>query len=184
MLHNYLTILWRNIYRQPVHFILNLSCLTLGITAALLVLLYLDFELNYDRSHTYADRIYRIDTRSITTHEKVIEVDWQSTPANFGPFLQQDYPEIERWVRFFTFWQNDAVNFEYQKKIYEEADVFAADSSVFQIFSFDLIEGNPENALKGPDKIVLSESFAKRIFGDKNPIGEILLSPISIFSAE
>lgn len=176
MLKNYLIIIQRNIARQLGYTILNLSCLTLGIAAALYILLYIDFELNYDRFHTMEDRIYRIDTKSIETHEKVMDVGWRSTPANLGPYLQQDYPGIEAYVRFYKFWQDDEVKFQYEGKVIEEENVFATDSTIFEVFSFDLIKGDPHTALNGPGKIVLSESLAQRIFDQQDPIGQTLSS--------
>jgi len=99
MLKNYLKIIRRNIARQPAYAILNLSCLTFGIAAALLILMYLDFELNYDATHENADRIYRVETNSIETHDKVMEVNWRSTPAALGPYMNKDYAEIEACTR-------------------------------------------------------------------------------------
>ena len=178
MFKNYLTIIQRNLSRQPVYSILNLTCLTLGIVAVLFILLYLNFELKYDRFHANADRIYRVETTSIKTHEKVMDVEWRSTPANLGVFIMQDYPGIENCVRFFQFWQNESVRFRFADKSLEEEDVFAVDATVFQTFSFDLISGDPLTALNGPNKIILSKSLAQQIFGDEDPIGKILASSL------
>lgn len=180
MLENYLVIIQRNIARHPGYTILNLSCLALSIAAVLYVLLYLNFELNYDRFHPMANRIYRIDTKSIETHEKVMDVEWRSTPANLGTYLQQDYPGIEAYARLYKFWKDDEVKFQYEGKVIEEEDVFAADASVFEVFSFDLIKGDPHTALNDPNKIVLSESLAQRIFDQQDPIGKILSNSLFI----
>ena len=178
MFKSYLITIRRNLVRQPVYTILNLSCLSLGIAAVLFILLYLDFELGYDRFHTKADRIYRIETKSIKTHEKVIDVGWKSTPANLGAYIQQDYSGIEAYIRFFTFWQNDQVRFYNEEKFIEAENILAVDPAVFQTFSFDLIGGDPQTALRGPNKIVLSQSLARRIFGKQDPVGKILASSL------
>ena len=100
MLKNYLTILWRNIYRYPFYTILNLACLTIGITATILIFLYINFELNYDKFHKLADQVFRIETQAIQTQEKLIEVNWQTTTGNFAPIVKKDYPEVDEIVRF------------------------------------------------------------------------------------
>lgn len=178
MLRNHLIIIWRTIYRQPTYAILNLLGLVVGIAATLFILLYIDFELNYDRFHAKADRIFRVETKAIKTKDKVIDVDWQGTPANFAALAKQDYPEIEQCVRFFGFHQGESIRFQYQEQEFAEEEVAVTDANVFNVFSFDLIRGNPQNALKGPNKVVLSESFAKRIFGEENPIGKTLKSKL------
>ncbi len=184
MLKNYFTIIRRTVARQPVHTLLNLSCLAVSIAATLLTLLYLDFELNYDRSHARADQVYRIDTRAIKTREKIIDVQWSSTPATLGPLLKKDYPEVAHFVRFYKFWTSDQVTFRYGKEVFGEEAVFAADSTVFQVFSFDLVSGDPQNALNGPNKIILSESMARRMFNGQNPVGKILTGNLAHKSPE
>jgi len=174
MFRNYLKIIWRNIYRQPAYAILNLSCLSLGIAAALVILLYLDFELNFDRFHEQKDRIYRIETSAIQTHQKVMEVNWDRTSAPLGPYMQQDFPEIENYARFYRFFNNESVNLEVGDKVVEEDEIMVVDASVLSIFSFDFMYGDATTALNGPNQIVLNQSLAKRIFGNINPVGKII----------
>lgn len=174
MLKNYLKIIWRTIYRRPVYTFLNVSCLTIGIASALLVLLYLDFELNFDRFHRQGDLIYRVETKAIKTRQKVINVDWQGTPANLGPYIQQDYPQVKSFVRFYNFFTNEGLRFEYDGKIVKEEDIYAVDSSALNVFSLNLIKGDPQTALRGPNKLIISEDLAARIFGDRDPIGKLV----------
>lgn len=178
MLRNYFTIASRNFFRNKAFSLISILGLALSMAAVLFILLYLDFELNFDRSHAKADHIYRIETQSVQTQEKVIEAGWRSTPANLAPYLQQDYPGVDAFVRFYRFWQEDAVKFQYGEKVIEEAEVYATDASVFEVFSFDLVGGDPQRALSGPNKIVLSESLARQIFGKQNPIGKTFTSSI------
>ncbi len=178
MLKNYLKIIWRTIYRRPLPAISNLSCLTLGIAAALLILLYLDFELNFDRVHIKAEDIYRIDTRRINARQRVIDVDWQNTPANLAPLIEKDFPEVVASVRFYSFYDNEGVRFHYHDKVLEEDEIITVDSSLLDVFSFDLIEGNPKTALRGPNKIIISENLAKRLFPGEAPLGKILKSQL------
>lgn len=174
MLKNYVKIFWRNIYRRPVFSILNLSCLTLGIAAALLILLYLDFELNYDRFHKKADNLYRVNTTSVKTRNRVLEVEWQGTPATLGTHIERDFPEVESCIRFFSFFNNDRLAFRFNDKIVEEDEVYVTDAAVLESFSFPLLEGDAQTALQGPNKIIISQDLAKRIFGNQNSIGQTL----------
>jgi putative ABC transport system permease protein len=96
-----------------------------------------------------------------------------------GPLLKKDYPEVAHFVRFYQFWTGDKVKFGYGKEVFGEEAVFAVDSTVFDVFSFRLTSGNPQNALNGPNKIILSESMARRIFKGQNPVGKILTSNLS-----
>lgn len=174
MLRNYLKIIWRNIYRQPIYTILNLTCLSLGIAAALVILLYLDFELNFDRFHEKKDRIYRIETKAIQTHQKVIEVNWDQTSGPLHTYVLQDFPEVEKMVRFYRFFRNEAVSLIVGEKTIEANEVMVVDASVTDIFSFDFIYGNSTTVLQAPNQIILTESLAKRLFGTSNPVGKII----------
>ncbi|MEM8970406.1 MAG: ABC transporter permease, partial [Bacteroidota bacterium] len=179
MLKNYLTIIYRNFRRQPFQSGLNLFCLALSITATLLMLLYINFELTYDQFHQQADRVYRIETQGIQTRDQLREVDWPTTPANLATFLEQDYSEVEATVRFYQFWQNEEVKIQYQDDVFQQEDIFAVDASVFNVFSFPLISGDTKEALTGPNKIVLSESLARQIFGEQNPVGKLVKSKLA-----
>ncbi|MEM9831968.1 MAG: ABC transporter permease [Bacteroidota bacterium] len=179
MLKNYLTIIYRNFQRQPFQNGLNLFCLALSITATLLMLLYINFELTYDQFHQKANRIYRVETQGIQTHDQLREVDWPTTPANLATFLKQDYSDIEATVRFYQFWQGEEVEFHYQDDIFREAEIFVADASVFDVFSFTLTQGDAREALTGPNKIILSETLARQIFGGQNPVGKLLKSDLA-----
>lgn len=174
MLKNYLLIVWRSIRRHPLYAILNLTSLAIGMAATLLILLYLHFELNYDRFHAKGDRLYRIHTDNIKTKDRVLEVDWPATPHLVGPYAEQDYPEVEQYVRFFQFFDNEVVTLEYEGQRFEQEELMAVDSNVLEMFSFDLLLGDPKTALQGPNKLLLSASAAKRIFGEEDPIGAIL----------
>lgn len=176
MLYLYFLVALRNIRRRPLYAALNLGGLTLGIGATLFILLYIHFELSFDLFHARADRVYRIDTHAIETRDNVIDVAWTQVPGNLGPLITQDYPEVQSYVRCYPFFQEEAVKLQYGDRKIEESQVFAVDSSVFSVFTFDLLQGNPADALRGPNKIVLSESLARRLFGDENALGKIITS--------
>lgn len=180
MLANYFKLFRRNFKRQPTYSLLNLGCLALGLAAAICIGLYLDFELTYDQQHTRTDRLYRIHTKAVKTRDKVIEVDWQTSPANLGPLVGQDYPEVADFVRFFSFFSNDIRLRHGQRMIEEDPEnVIAVDGNVFELFSFDLLRGDPETALRGPNKVVISEDLARRIFGNEDPLGQQLTTRLT-----
>ena len=86
MLSHFLTLTLRNAFRQPLHAVLNLSCLTLGLATTLLIGLYLHAELTYDHFHANADRIYRVETKSVNLKDKVLDLGWHSTPSILGAY--------------------------------------------------------------------------------------------------
>ena len=174
MLKTYLTIAWRNLYRQPAHTFLNLACLTAGIGAALFIILYIDFELNYDRFHAKSDQIYQVRTTALNLGERVRETDNDGSPRNLAPFIKADFPEVQQCVRIFQFFDDDQLNLKYEGKTIASDEIFAADPSIFDVFTIDLLKGEVTNALEGPNKIMLSESLAQRIFGDETALGKVV----------
>ncbi|MEM1137787.1 MAG: ABC transporter permease [Bacteroidota bacterium] len=167
MLKNHFIVYLRNLVRQKTQSIINIFGLALGLASFALISLWVQHELSFDSFHKKADRIYRlagvVNTDSETFHQAV-------TSPPFGPQLQQDFPEIEKAVRLDI---NDAVVKKDNTLIAEEGLVFT-DPSFFEVFDFKLLKGNITTALQAPYQIVLSESMAKRYFGDKDPIGETL----------
>ncbi len=171
MIRNYLTIALRNFSRQPAYTLLNVLGLTIGIAATLLILLYITEETRYDTYHEKADRIYRISS-DITEPDDHFR--WSVTQNPLAPQLKVDYPEVEEYVRFIP---NGRTSFEHEDRFFFEEDVFIVDSTVCDIFSFEFLRGDENEALKAPNSIVINNSVAKRIFGDADPMGEILKTP-------
>jgi putative ABC transport system permease protein len=174
MLSHFLTLTLRNGFRQPLQAVLNLSCLTLGLAAALLIGMHLHFELTYDRFHANAGRIYRIETKSVNLKDKVLDLGWHSTPSIFGAYVKQDFPEVENYARLFKFFKDEEVQFAHGGQQLGEPHVYAADASVLDLFTFSFVAGNPRKALIGPNQVVLSQDLARRLFGNADPVGKIL----------
>ncbi|MEO1259022.1 MAG: ABC transporter permease [Bacteroidota bacterium] len=168
MLRNYLTIALRNFRRQPGYTFLNIFGLTLGIAATLFILLYITEETRYDTHHERADRIFRISS-DITEPDDHFR--WAVTQDPLAPTLKAEYPEVEEYVRFI---ENGRTRFEHQDRFFFEERIYIVDSTVCDVFTFDFIEGDANTALIEPNSIVVNESMARRIFGDKSPIGELL----------
>ena len=177
MLENYFKIILRKIRRQPAQiaeFVLPYHRYRRHVA----ILLYLHFELTYDNFHANAANIYKVNTNAIKTHEKTIDVTWINTPATLGPTIEKEITGVENYSRIFQFWTSPDVKLWYEDNKLDVADVYAADPSVFDMFSFDFVSGSPTKALKGPDKIVISESLADRLFGDVDPLGKIIRSSL------
>jgi putative ABC transport system permease protein len=174
MLKNYLTIALRYIVRHKVFTLINISGLTLGITCSLLIALYIQDELSYDRFHENADRIYRLTTRGILEGKRV-----QSSTVGFpaGPSMAAGCPDIESYLRLAR-WGTFPIR--YEEKAFTEDYLLLSDPNFFRFWDFRLIAGHPDSVLNGPGKIVLSESAARRYFGyqgphDTSPLGKTLV---------
>src|SRR5664279_2932330 len=159
---------FRHIRRNLSFSVINILGLSIGLTLVIILFLWLQFELSFDKFHVNADRIFRIITefKPETTHEYFAHV-----PAPLGLVLKSKIPEIEDYVRL-GYMGKQIVNYE-NVSFQEKIDL--ADPSIFNIFSFTLISGNPETALKEPGSIILSETKAKKYFGNNDPIGKTLL---------
>ncbi|MVM30787.1 FtsX-like permease family protein [Spirosoma sp. HMF4905] len=171
MLTNYLKIAWRGLLKNRLFTFLNLVGLATGLAVALLLMLYVKDELQFDKYHTNADRIYRVKA-TVSFDGKTMK--WANSPNAVGPAMKADIPNIEQQVRLLRhdFGQTAFVNSGDKK--FAEKNLYWADGTLFDIFDIDLIKGNPKTALDGPHKVVLSQATADRYFGAENPIGKIL----------
>ncbi|TFH26728.1 MAG: ABC transporter permease [Bacteroidia bacterium] len=176
MLRHIFTISIRNILKHFNYSLLNIIGLAIGISSFLFILIYVTDELSYDRFHENHSQIYRMNRlyNSNDIHEDAATVSFP-----FGPALAEDYPDmVKSVVRFFDF-QISEILFEYRKDStdivkFNEEWFYLADSTVFQMFNFPLLEGDPLTVLDAPNKLVLSESTAKRYFGDEPAIGKTI----------
>jgi putative ABC transport system permease protein len=161
MLKNMLIVAVRNFKRDKWYSLLNILGLTIGITFGLFLIFYIKDELSYDRYHQNADRVFRI-----VSFIKEPQHDMGKNAATqfpLGPVLKHDYPEVQEAVRFAdlgrTMYKNGAVGF-YESKVY------FADSGLFRVFTYQFLEGTPQTALVEPNSMVLTQSVAKKYFGD------------------
>lgn len=168
MLRNILNIVFRGIRRNRFFTFLNITGLTLGLSASMFIIMYISSELRYDKHFDKSERIYRLES-DFVIGEKVDR--FAVTAAPLAPALQLEFPEIELVTRFMS---PDEMLFHYGEKEYYEDNIYMADSTVFQIFSHEMIFGNPQTALVKPNTIVLGESLWHKIFGEKNPMGELM----------
>jgi putative ABC transport system permease protein len=170
MIDSFLKLSLRNLFRKNRLFTLvNITGLAIGLASLLLVALFAYDEYSFDRFHKNADRIYRV---VMDFSEEGNTVNWARTSAPIGQYLAGAYPEIEKVVRLRKNPGTDLLSNE-EIKIYEER-IFFADSTLFEVFDFPLISGNPSEALKDKNSIVITESLAKKYFNDSNPMGKTL----------
>jgi putative ABC transport system permease protein len=176
MIKHILTIAIRNIGRYWKYSIINISGLAIGLASFMFISLYIFDELSYDKFHEKSDRIFRVN-RFYNANDA--NEDAATCPFPLGPTLETAYPDIvETSVRFFNAlrpqWFFDYTNSNNEVIKFNEANFVFADSTVFQVFSFPFVEGDPKTALERPNTIVLTESTAKRYFGDESAIGKTL----------
>ncbi len=167
MLVNYLKIAWRNLSRNKLFSTINIAGMTLGISVCFFALLYVAFELSYDTQNEKADRIYRL----VTNVETATGTEHKSTVGAMAPALQAAFSEIEKSTRVFL----DYLVFQKDQDDAREEKIAYADSSLFSVFTFPLVSGNPATALNAPNNVILSETAARRYFGTENPLGKTLL---------
>jgi putative ABC transport system permease protein len=168
MLYNFFVITLRNLFNNKIYSFITIGNLALGFASSLLIMLFVLDELSYDRMHDNADRIYRINARGVIGST---EIHQTYTCAPLPAAMMNDYPEVESVVRILD---GSSVEVRYEDVAFNEDDVFIADSNFFQVFSFPLVKGNPAKILSGPNLAAISESAAKRYFGDEDPVGKIL----------
>jgi putative ABC transport system permease protein len=170
MVKNYLKIALRNIRRHKGFSFINITGLAIGMACCILIVLFVRDELSYDSYHTKANQIYRVIKKTETQGEMSTSI---STPPPLGPALAHDFPEIVNYVRFISP-SREEVLIGYKDRKFYETRFFFADQTVFDIFSFPLIKGNPETALQEPYSVLITEEMADKYFGEDDPLGKVL----------
>lgn len=169
MFQNFLKIATRSLLKNKYTTIINFAGLVVGMTAALLIWQYVAFEKSYDDFHDQADRIVRVRTDRFD--DGVPFLQFAAGTACAGPLLKENFSEVEDYVKLFP--SSEAV-FKKEDITFRENMVAYAMPSYFDIFSFKMLEGDPKTALAEPFKVCLSESTAKKYFGEGNPIGQTI----------
>ncbi|PRD52713.1 FtsX-like permease family protein [Sphingobacterium gobiense] len=164
MIKNHFKIAWRNLLKNRGNSTINILGLALGMSISLIIGLWINAEVQYDRFYSKTDRlsqVYTLDTFEGKSHT------WGATPAILGPILKQEHPDLEEVVRTATV--NHLLHDD-EKRF--KASGTVSDSGFFKLFDFPFLAGNPETSLTRPDAIVLTESLAKKMFGHTQVIGE------------
>ena len=167
MLKNYLKVAFRNLIRNKGFTAINISGLAIGMASAILILLWIQNEISYDRFHVKEDRLYEVWTNDIV--DGALQSGF-NTPQLMGPAIKQDYPEVENSARIS--WNNSLL-FSYKDKMLK-ANGSWVDPAFLDMFSFPLIKGNPQKLLNDPFSLVLTEKMAKKLFGEEEALGKIV----------
>ncbi|HEV3327036.1 MAG TPA: ABC transporter permease, partial [Puia sp.] len=165
MFKNYFKIALRNLVRHKSYSILNISGLAIGMAASILILLWVQNELSYDRFHRNADQLYRITVVASDQFKAAVN------PAGMPAGLRAELPQIKNTVRVSH--QTTAL-FETGMQKFEEKRVFYADSTFLDVFSFGLLRGDRQTALQRPDAVLITEDMAKKYFGAEDALGKTL----------
>jgi len=168
MLKNNLLIAWRSITKNKLYSSINILGLAIGMAAFLLISLYVRHELSYDSFHENKDNIYRVQQNRYNKGE--LTTQWAAGCAGIGPDLESNFPEVENYVKMH---ESSAV-VRYGDNLFKEEHTYYATTSFFEVFSVKLIEGIDSLVLKEPYTMAMSESMAKKYFGDENPMGKSL----------
>ncbi|MDO3625111.1 ABC transporter permease [Mucilaginibacter sp. BT774] len=169
MIKNYFKTAFRNLWKNKASSFINIFGLTIGLCSCLLIGLYIQHELSYDKFQTNGDRIARV----IMAYKFDGGTEMKKgnfTSARVAPRFKQTFPEIESAVRMVRY----SRVVQYKDKLINENSFMYADPEFFNLFSFKLLRGEPSNVLKAPNQVVLTESTAKRYFSDEDPIGKVL----------
>ncbi len=172
MFKNYLTIALRNLWKYKQITFINIFGLAVGMTACILILLFVQHELSYDRYHEKADRIYRV-SREWRNEDGTTNLHLGHAAPPFAPLLENDFPGVVlQAVRLID--DSPLITYEEGNKQIVEEDFFFADPDIFQVFTFPMLQGDPKTALQEPNTVVLTESTARKYFGEENPLGKTL----------
>lgn len=171
MFRNYFKIAVRNLWKNKTATFINVFGLTIGLTCCLLIGLYIQYEVRFDRFQPNGTRIarlvmdYRFDSSPETKQTPV-------TSTKVAPVFKRTFPEVEAAVRMIE----ELTTVRQQDHLVSEKHFYFVDSTFFDIFQAEFMQGNPQKALDGPHKVVLTESTARRYFGQANPIGQVLVT--------
>jgi putative ABC transport system permease protein len=167
MFRNYFRIAWRNILRHKGYAAINIIGLALGIAACMLILQYVSFELSYENFHQQKDRIYRV--RQDRFDNGKLSTQWASGAYAVGNSFKDAIPEIEDYVKLID---NGKVTTDVDNQPVDIDKVYFATNSFFSVFTYNMLSGDKQNALKEPSTAVMSASTAKRIFGTTDILGK------------
>jgi putative ABC transport system permease protein len=166
----YIVFFYRYSLRNKVSSGIALLSLVSGIIAVLFILIFINHELQFDSGHEKEQRIFRV-TMSVSSDGD--SEQYAATGAPAGEYLAKDFPGISAFVRFRV--PDEKTVFKIGDQLVEETGIYSVNPSVFEIFSYKLVRGNPSTALSEPHSLVITRTFSKRYFGDKDPMNETLV---------
>ncbi|MBS1933310.1 MAG: ABC transporter permease, partial [Bacteroidetes bacterium] len=172
MLINSFKLAFRNIIKRKGYSFLNIAGLTIGMSCCLLIFHYVSYEKSFDKFEPDSKQIVRV--RLDSYQKGVLAYKSATSYPAIGPTMKKDFPEVENFCRLHD--DNLLLSNEAQNKKFSENKGYYADPSTIDMFGLQFVKGNPQTALNGPDKIILSESTAKKYFGNEEALGKILVN--------
>ena len=169
MFKNYMKIAIRSIARTKAFSLINIIGLAIGMTGTLLILMYIANELSYENFHENRDQIFRV---SVEFGDKNNRMRFAGAMPALGRASVEEFPEVENAVRFE---RGEHSVLEYNEKKFHEQNLFFADPSIFQVFSFKMVKGSQETALDDPFSMVITEEKAQKLFGSDDPLGKMVI---------
>jgi putative ABC transport system permease protein len=172
MLRNYFKIAVRSLLKHRVYSIINVTGLAVGVASCLLIALFVFDEFSYDNFHEKGDRIYKVTLERIYPNHST---NYAVIPHSYAPVMKKDIPEVEDAIRTGGPFNDILVDYrtaDGERKQFEEDFVMAAESNFFDIFSIKMLKGNPKEALSTVTDLVMTETTAKRYFGNADPLGK------------
>jgi putative ABC transport system permease protein len=163
MSNPYINLMFRNFSRNKTFSVINIIGLAIGISCVILILSWVRYEVSFDKYHAYADRIYRVERRPFCT-----------LAPSFAPLMKKDFPEIEKMVRMVDV-DEYGLRFKYNENSNVEKKVCFSEPEIFDIFSLEMLYGDPKTALTQQNSIVLTEAMASKYFGKETPLGKVIL---------
>ncbi len=168
MIKNYFRVAIRNLRNYKAYSAINIVGLAVGIACCIAITLFVRDELSYDRFNEFADQIYRPRLFGrVNGHD----MNMAQSPVAMGPAVYHDLPDVVAYTRLI---KSGSTMVRYHDKTFSEERFFGADSTVFEVFTFPFVAGNPKTALIQPNTIVITESIAHKYFGNDDPIGRII----------
>jgi len=168
MIKNYLKTALRNLWKKKSFSAINIIGLAIGMSVSILMLLFVLNEVTYDRFNDNSQSIYRI-ALNLDAQGRILNIP--SVPAPMGPALVDNFPEVVQTGRLRT--RGEAL-ISHEEKLIEESGIIYADSGIFNIFSIDVVQGNPATFLEVPYNLVITEEMAEKYFGSEDPINKAL----------
>ena len=173
MIKNYLKTAWRNLLNNKFYSAINITGLTVGLTVGLLVLLWVNDELSFDKFNTKAGQIYKVNAQIGTGSSQQV---WGGVQGPVATFALKEVPGVVNAVRLTTCYNYSF--FRYKGQLISESNdkLKFTDPSLFKVFDYKLLKGNPDNPFPTDNSIIVTESTAKKFFGNESPIGKVLLA--------
>ncbi|HRI80038.1 MAG TPA: ABC transporter permease, partial [Cyclobacteriaceae bacterium] len=172
MFKNYILLAFRNVIQHKFFSVINLVGLVTGMACCLLIFIYVEDELSYDRFHRDHENMYRV-----ALHGKISgqEIHTSNSSLPLGPAMKSEIPGIEQFMRLVPATRGTGMAVRYEDKSLLEEKIFYSDSNFFEFFSFELINGDAQTVLREPNSIVITQSTATKYFGTEDPIGKTLV---------